>query len=83
MRFSDATLQPPCLPPNHAILRLRTESSGLAGQMQDWIVNGGAKGPPPPGVNPATDFVYFHRPTVLSGRTYRDLIRIDALLAGR
>ena len=58
-------------------------SAGLSGQVDAWLVNGGAKGPPPPGVNPATDFVYFHRPTVLSGRTYRDLIRIDALLAGR
>jgi hypothetical protein len=34
-------------------------------------------------VNPATDFVYFRKPIVLSGRTYQDLVKVDALLAGR
>jgi hypothetical protein len=59
------------------------KSNGLAGEMQAWIVNGGAKGPPPSVVNPATDFVYFRKPIVLSGRTYQDLVKVDALLAGR
>ncbi|MGB8296105.1 MAG: hypothetical protein WCG85_11825 [Polyangia bacterium] len=56
------------------------KSNGLAGQMDAWILNRGAKGPPPPFVNPATDFVFFGRPIVLSGRTYQDLVKVDSLL---
>ena len=40
----------------------------------------GAKGPPPAVVRPATDFVYFSKPIVLNGRTYQDLVKVDALL---
>jgi hypothetical protein len=48
--------------------------------MDDWILRRGAKGSPPAVVKPATDYVYFSKPIVLSGRTYQDLVKVDALL---
>jgi hypothetical protein len=48
--------------------------------MDGWILRQGAKGPPPAVVSPATDFVYFSKPIVLNGRTYQDLVKVDALL---
>jgi hypothetical protein len=53
----------------------------LANIMDDWIFAKGAKGPPPAELNPATDFLYLPKPVVLSGRAFRDLVRLDALLA--
>ena len=55
-------------------------SNSLAAPMDGWILRQGAKGPPPAVVSPATDFVYFSKPIVLNGRTYQDLVKVDALL---
>jgi hypothetical protein len=59
------------------------KSNNLAGPVDDWILKRGAKGPPPLSLSPATDFVYFRKPIVLSGHTYQDLVKVDALLPGR
>lgn len=56
---------------------------GLAFQVDAWIIKGGASGPPPPGVQPGTDFLYFRKPIVLSGANYQGLVKVDSLLAGR
>jgi hypothetical protein len=57
--------------------------SGLAWQVDDWILKKGGKGPPPPEMNQATDFLYLGKPIVLSGHTYQDLVKVDRLIAGR
>jgi hypothetical protein len=59
------------------------KNNGLAGQMDAWILQGGAKGPPPAVVNPATDFVYLRKPIVLSGHTYQDLVKVETIIKGR
>lgn len=49
--------------------------------VDEWLTKNGAKGPPPAELKPATDFLFFNKPMVISGRPFRDLVRLDAFLA--
>ena len=59
------------------------KDNGFAAAVDDWVVKGGPKGPPPVGVNAASDFLFFRDAFRGSTRTFQGLVKFDQFLAGR
>jgi hypothetical protein len=58
------------------------EFISLAGRVEEWVLTRAAQGPPPAGMNPATDFLFFPKGVVLGGRHFEGLVKLDTLLTG-